>query len=92
LRRVEEFFRRQEDAISRGCYDNSEETGSHASMCTTTPVRPMVDFSLVTRDVTVKMDKFNCQQAATEWYRELTKLVASRAKTHRGCVKLDTGA
>ena len=51
----------------------------------------MVDFSLVTRDVTVKMDKFNCQQAATEWYRKLTKLVASRAKTHRGRVKLDPG-
>jgi len=52
----------------------------------------MVDIALLTRDVTMQMDKFNCQQAATEWYRELTKLVAFRAKTNRGCVKLDPGA
>ena len=51
----------------------------------------MVDFALLTRDVTMQMDKFNCQQAATEWYRELTKLVAFHAKTNRGCVKLEPG-
>ena len=51
----------------------------------------MVDFVLGTRDVTIQMDKFNCQQAATGWNGERAKLVAFRAKTHWGCVKLDPG-
>ena len=51
----------------------------------------MVDFALLARDVTVQMNKFNCQHAATGWNRELAKLVALGAKTHWGCVKLDPG-
>ena len=49
----------------------------------------MVDFVLIARDITMHMDKFDRQQTATGWNRELAKLVAFRAKTHRGFVQLD---
>jgi len=83
----DELTRRQNNAISRSCQDNIDVI----THCTTAPVRPMVDFVLGTRDVTIQMDKFNCQQAATGWNGERAKLVAFRAKTHWGCVKLDPG-
>ena len=86
----DELIRRQKNAINRSCYGNIDMI-TQAAMCTTAPVRPVVDFVLVARDVTKQMNKFNCQQAATGWNRELAKLVAFRAKTHRGCVKLDPG-
>ena len=51
----------------------------------------MLDFPIVATDVTMYMDKFNRQQTATGWNRELAKLVASRAKTNWDCVQLDPG-
>ena len=60
-------------------------------MGTAAPVRPMVDSVLIARDVTIYMDKFNPQQTATGWNRELAKLVVFRTKTHRGSVKFDPG-
>ena len=87
----DELTRRQKNSISRGCYHNTDLI-SHASMYSTAaPVRPILDVARGAPDVTVHMNKFNCQQAATGWNRELAKLVAFRTKTHRGCVKLDPG-
>ena len=51
----------------------------------------MLDFPIVATDVTMYMDKFNRQQTATGWNRELAKLVAFRTETHRGSVQLDPG-
>ena len=84
----DELTRRQNNSISRSCQDNIDVI-TKAAMCTAAPVRPMVDFVRGTHDITVQMDKFNCQQAATGWNGELAKLVALRAKTHWDCVKLD---
>ena len=82
--------RRQKNAISRSCYDNID-LANHAAVRIAAPVRPMVDFALIASDVTMYMNKFNCQQTATGWNRERAKLVVFRAKTNRDCVQLDPG-
>ena len=86
----DELSCRQKNHIGRGCYGNIDVV-TQGAMCTAAPVRPMADFVLVARDVTMQVNKFNCQQTATGWNRELTKLVVFGAKTHRACVKLDPG-
>ena len=61
---------------------------SQAAMATAAPVGPMVNFVVVARDITVQMNKFDCEQLATRWNKELAKLVTFRAKTNWSRVKL----